>query len=76
MAENLVPPESAIPSLEPKPKPVYVTLWFDDKGNLEAKAEGLNIYAVLGVLRAGTLKFEKLLSGSAPSAPDKKDTGA
>jgi hypothetical protein len=67
-----VPPEAAVPVK----KPSYVTLWFDEQGNLECKAEGLNIYSVLGVLRAGALKFEKLLSGSAPSsAPDKKDTG-
>ena len=73
------PPEAAIPSPDPEPKPklTYLTMWFDDKGDLKFKAEGVDIYAIVGILRAATLKFEKMLAGLAPSVPAKTpDTGA
>jgi len=72
------PPAEAIPSPapEPKPKATYITMWFDEKGDLKFKAEGVDIYAIVGILRAATLKFEKMLAGLAPSAPEKTGPGA
>ncbi len=69
-----IPPEAAIPTPVPetKPKVTYLTMWFDEKGDLKFKAEGVDIYAIVGILRAATLKFEKMLAGLAPSAPEKK----
>ncbi len=50
------------------PEPAYLTLWFDDRGDLKFKSTGLTLYAIIGVLRAAVRRFEGNL-GAAQKEP-------
>ena len=51
---------------ETKPEPQYLTVWFDEKGDLKFEAKGFSIYMIVAVLRAATLRFEAVLAGNQP----------
>ena len=55
----------------PSPEKVlpYLTLRFDENGDLKSEYVGMNLFTLIGILRAATLKFESLMTTAKKASP-------